>query len=109
MRHEADANLIFGREGLKPLEVERLHVRRMNRPIDRPFEARDIAEVFQRRGGLKAAQELRKVGAIVVKIGGAWRMLRDEQYGGALEELIAHQPMDGRIGQPKRLGDTGDE
>src|SRR5882672_311746 len=79
MRHKADANLIFGREGLKPLEVQRLYVRRVDRPIDRPFEARDIGKIFKRRGGLKTAQERRKVSAIVVQIGGAGRMLHDEQ------------------------------
>ncbi len=55
MRHERDASLIFNRKGLKPRQVERFHIQRMDGAVDRPFKARNIGEIFERRGWLKTA------------------------------------------------------
>jgi hypothetical protein len=109
MRHEADAPLVLGRKRREPGQVERRGIGGMNGVADGPFEMRDIGEVGERGGGLKVAQEFRELGAVLVEIGRAGRVLRDEQSRGALEEIGADQPVNGRVGQPQRLGDAGEE
>jgi len=109
MRHEANAGLVLRRKRREPRQVERLGIGGMDGAADGPFEARDIGEIRQRRGGLKVSQEVREIRAVLIEVGRAGRMPRDEPGGGGLEEIGADQPVNGRIGQPQGLGDAGDE
>ena len=106
MQHEADARLVFGREGREPRQIERPDIGGMDGAADRPFEARDVGKIGERRGRLEARQEVREFLAVVVKIGSARRMPRYELRCGALEEFLADETVNGRIGQPQRVGDA---
>src|ERR1700688_2027645 len=56
-----------------------------------------------------AVEWAREFRPVRVKIGRIWRIPRDEQAGGSVEEIGADQPEDGRIGQAQRLCDAHDE
>ena len=84
-------------------------VGRIRAAAHRPFQARHVGQIGERRSRREAGQEIAELAAIVVEIGALRRMRADENGAGPLEELSADQPVDRRIGVAQRLDQGADE
>ncbi len=101
--------MVGGAERGETPDIERLHIRSVESPVHRPFEPSDVGEIRSRTGRRKPRQEFGEVGAVLVEIGAPRWPLFDEDPGGALEEFVADQAMDRRIGEAQRRGQTAEE
>ena len=109
MRHEANAVVIALLERCESRHIERLRVGRAQRPVHRPFEASHVGKVDKRCRRRKMHEEFGKLGSVLVEVGAHRRPLVHEDSGGSLEELIADQPADCRVGQAQGVGQVTGE
>src|SRR5215813_5161893 len=109
MRQEGDAVAVRRRDRAEAREVERLHIRRMKRAVNRPFEPGHAREISKCAGQREARKEFGEPFAIGIEIGTARRLCRNEDAGSSLEELGANETVDRWIAELERGGDGAGE
>ena len=109
MWQESDAVAVGRCDCAEARQVKRLHIRRMESAVDRPFEPSDAREIGRCSGRREAREEFGEPFAIGIEIGAARRLCRDEDAGRALEELGADETVDRRIAELERGGEGAGE
>ena len=74
VRPKGDVGVLGGSDRCEARQIERLHIRRMERAVDRPFEPRDAREIRKRPCRRETREEFRKPFAIGIEIGAARRL-----------------------------------
>src|SRR5450432_1888558 len=75
----------------------------MNGSANHPLKARDIRKVGKRRSRRELFQELGKIPAEFVEIGGARRIGRYEEIGSGGKEVVSDKAMNRRKGKTQRF------